>query len=288
MILEPIRKRRAAEDDSFVGMRVGTLLIIAFVLFGVLAFRLWFLQILSGDAYVAVAKDNRIREVKVEAPRGVVYDRDGKILVENRAGLNVGLLPMDMYDPKTQPELFTAEIDGLAKVLDLDPNDLMAAYTKAKKDPYVTYIKEHSLEFKGIQVEASYLRQYPFGALATHVLGYVGEASQSDLDQEQFSTLRAGATVGKDGVERKYDSFLRGTDGWKTVEVNAAGQPKKVIEDFAPTPGSNLWLTINSDLQAGPLWPWTRTTERSWRWLRIRTTTPRCGWAACPRRSSQN
>ncbi len=204
MILEPIRKRRSSEDDSFVGMRVGTLLIIAFVLFGVLAFRLWFLQILSGDAYVAVANDNRIREVKVEAPRGVVYDRDGKILVENRAGLNVGLLPMDMYDPKKQPEQFTAEIDGLAKVLNLDPAELMAAYTKAKKDPYVTYvvkedvaenptvtyIKEHSLEFKGVQVEASYLRQYPFGALATHVLGYVGEASQNDLDQEQFSTLQ--------------------------------------------------------------------------------------------------
>jgi penicillin-binding protein 2 len=264
MILEPIRKKHSAEDDSFVGMRVGTLLIIAFVLFGVLAFRLWFLQILSGDAYVAVANDNRIREVKVEAPRGVVYDRNGKILVENRAGLNVGLLPMDMYDPKKQPELFTAEIDGLAKVLDLDPTELMAAYTKAKKDPYVTYvvkedvaenptviyIKEHSLEYRGVQVEASYLRQYPFGALATHVLGYVGEASQNDLDQEQFSTLRAGATLGKDGVERKYDSFLRGTDGWKTVEVNAAGQPKRVVEDLAPTPGSNLWLTINSDLQA--------------------------------------
>jgi penicillin-binding protein 2 len=264
MILEPIRKRRSSEDDSFVGMRVGTLLIIAFVLFGVLAFRLWFLQILSGDAYVAVANDNRIREVKVEAPRGVVYDRDGKLLVENRAGLNVGLLPMDMYDPKKQPEQFTAEIDGLAKVLNLDPAELMAAYTKAKKDPYVTYvvkedvaenptvtyIKEHSLEFKGVQVEAAYLRQYPFGALATHVLGYVGEASQNDLDQEQFSTLKAGATVGKDGVERKYDDKLRGTDGWKTVEVNAAGQPKKVLEDFAPTAGSNLWLTISSDLQA--------------------------------------
>jgi len=264
MILEPIRKRRSTEDDSFVGMRVGTLLIITFVLFGILGFRLWFLQILSGDSYVAVAKDNRIREVKVEAPRGVVYDRDGKILVENRAGLNVGLLPMDMYDPTKQPEEFTNEIDRLAEVLDLDPADLMDAYTKAKKDPYVTYIvkedvlenptvtyiKEHSLEFKGIQVEASYLRQYPFGALATHVLGYVGEASQNDLDQEQFSTLRAGATLGKDGVERKYDSFLRGTDGWKTVEVDAAGRPKRVVEDFTPTPGSNLWLTISSDLQA--------------------------------------
>jgi penicillin-binding protein 2 len=265
MILEPLRKKRSSEDDSFVGMRVGVLLIITFALFGVLAFRLWFLEILSGDSYVAVAKDNRIREVKVEAPRGVIYDRNGKILVENRAGLNVGLLPMDMWDPspKKNPKEFQQEISDLAKILDMSETDLMAAYTKAKKNPYETYvvkedvpedpivaqIKEHSTEFKGVQVEASYLRQYPFGALATHLLGYVGEASQSDLDLEQFATLQPGATVGKDGVERTYDSFLRGTDGYKTVEVDAAGRPKRVVDDIAPTPGSNLVLTIDSDLQ---------------------------------------
>ena len=88
-----------------------------------------------------------------------------------------------------------------------------------------------------MQVEASFLRQYPFGALATHVLGYVGEVSQNDLDQEQFATLKAGATIGKDGVERTYDSFLRGTDGWKTVEVDAAGRPKQFLEDVAPDAG---------------------------------------------------
>jgi penicillin-binding protein 2 len=263
VILEPIRKKRSPEDDSSIGMRVGVLLIIAFALFGVLGFRLWFLQILSGDTYVAVAKDNRLREVKIEAARGVVYDRNGKILVENRAGLTVGILPMDMYDPKKYPEEFQQEISGLARILDISETDLMAAYNKAKKDPYVTYvvkedvpentvvaqIKEHSLEYRGVQVEASYLREYPLGALGTHLLGYVGEASQNDLDKEQFATLRPGATLGKDGVERTYDSFLRGTDGWKTVEVDAAGRPKQFLDERAPTPGSNLVLTIDSDLQ---------------------------------------
>lgn len=263
MILEPVRKKRAQEDDSFVGMRVGVILIIALTLLGVLAFRLWFLQILSGDAYVAVARDNRIREVKVEAPRGVVYDRNGKIMVENRAGLSVGILPMDMYNPDKEPEKFQLEIAGLARILDIGEADLLKAYEKAKKDPYVTYIvkkdvpentvvaeiKEHSLQYRGVQVEKSFLRRYPFGALATHLLGYVGEISQNDLDSEEFATLRAGATIGKDGVERTYDSFLRGTDGWKTVEVDAAGRPKRFLEDVAPTPGSNLVLTIDNELQ---------------------------------------
>ena len=150
----------------------------------------------------------------------------------------------------------------------------------------MAYLKEHSLEFPGVQVETSYLRQYPFGALATHLLGYVGEVSQTDLDQEQFSTLKAGATVGKDGVERTYDSYLRGTDGWKTVEVDAAGQPKRVLEDVAPTAGQqpgahhrqrsagrpprmpwsrgSSWRTTQSRLRptrpAAPWWPWTRST----------------------------
>ena len=90
MILRPAEKRRPSEDDSFVGIRVGVLLLVALSLFAVLAFRLWFLQILSGDQYVATAANNRVREVAVEAPRGVIYDRNGQILVDNRAGLSVG------------------------------------------------------------------------------------------------------------------------------------------------------------------------------------------------------
>ncbi|MBC7293089.1 MAG: hypothetical protein H5T84_03085, partial [Thermoleophilia bacterium] len=184
MILEPARKRRPAEDDSFVGIRVGTLLLISFVLLGVLAFRLWYLQILSGDEYVAYAKDNRVREVRVEAPRGVIYDRNGQILVENRAGLSVGLLPMDMKDPQKDPAGFQEEISRLAQLLDIPEADLLKAYERAKKDPYVTYtikddvpenpvvayLKEHSEDFPGVQVEKSFLRRYPFKALAAHVL----------------------------------------------------------------------------------------------------------------------
>jgi penicillin-binding protein 2 len=98
-------------------------------------------------------------------------------------------------------------------------------------------------------VEESFLRQYPFRSLATHLLGYVGEISQTDLDREQFATLKGGAHIGKDGVERTYDSFLRGTDGKKTVEVDAAGRPKKFLEDVPATSGSNLVLTIDSELQ---------------------------------------
>lgn len=263
MILEPAKKKRTPEDDSFVGIRIGVLLIIALTLFGIVTFRLWFLQILAGDSYVAVAANNRLREVRVEAPRGVIYDRNGKILVENRAGLSVGILPMDMWDPKKNPEKFTAEIRELSRILDVSEADLLKAYEKAKKDPYVTYsikedvsertviayLKEHSDEFPGVQVEKAFLRQYPLKSVATHILGYVGEISQNDLEREEFATLKAGAHIGKDGVERTYDSFLRGADGRKTVEVDAAGRPKRFLENAPPTSGANLVLTIDVDFQ---------------------------------------
>jgi len=263
MILQPAKKKRPPEDDSFVGIRVGVLLLIALVLFGVLTFRLWFLQILSGDEYVVYAKNNRLREVVVEAPRGVVYDRNGQVLVENRAGLSIGLLPMDMYDPKEEPAAFETELSDLAELLEVSAADLVKAYEVAKKDPYVTYtvmedvpedtvvayLKEHTLDFPGVQVQESFLRQYPFKSLATHLLGYVGEISKEELDQTEFAELKAGAHIGKDGVERTYDSILRGTDGWKTVEVDAAGRPKKFLEDVPAKPGNNLVLTIDSELQ---------------------------------------
>lgn len=263
MILQPARKRRPSEDDSFMGIRVGVLLLIALALFSVLAFRLWYLQILSGDAYVNEATVNRVRTVMVEAPRGVIYDRDAKALVENRAGLSIGLLTMDMYDPEDQAYEFQTEITRLATLLEMPKSDLLEAYKRATRDPWVTYVvkedvpeetvvaylKEHSLEFPGVQVEKTFLRQYPKKAFAPHLLGYVGEISEKDLDGGEFPDLKARAHVGKDGVERTYDSYLRGTDGWKTVEVDAAGQPMDFIEDVAAIAGNNLILTIDSDLQ---------------------------------------
>lgn len=117
------------------------------------------------------------------------------------------------------------------------------------EDTTVAYLKEHSEDFPGVEVEKSFLRQYPHGPVAAHLLGYVGEVSQNDLDQTEFSQLDAGTHIGKDGVERTYDSFLRGTDGLKTVEVNSAGRPLRFTDNAPAETGYNLMLTIDSQLQ---------------------------------------
>jgi penicillin-binding protein 2 len=262
-MLEPIRPRRATEDDSFIGVRVSVLLIMGMLLFGVLGFRLWYLQILTGDQFVSNSSSNRVRSVVIEAPRGVIYDRNGVALVQNRAGLSVGMLPMGMPEPDS--EEFYAEIYALADLLALPAADLFAAYERAATAPYTTYVvkqdvdettvvaylEQHNGDFPGIEVEKAYLRYYTYenGAIASHILGYVGEISENDLDQPEFAELIGGTHVGKDGVERQYDSYLRGRDGRRTIEVDANGRPIKITQNFEAETGYNLYLTIDSTLQ---------------------------------------
>ena len=257
MYLEPAKRHRPPSEDPSTGIRLGVLLGTVVVLFAIIVFRLWFLQVLSGDHYVSLANDNRVRTVSLDAPRGVIKDRDGEVLVENRAGLSVGVLPMDL---KNEADVLTK----LAGVLGIPYEDVKAKVDKAKlQDPYrvvvlaedvsetptVAYLKEHSLEFPGVRVQKSYLRSYPRGPFAAHILGYVGEISEDELNQERFRTLSAGAQVGKGGVESSYDSFLRGTDGARQIEVDAAGRPKQLLETDNPIPGNNLILTIDNQLQ---------------------------------------
>jgi penicillin-binding protein 2 len=256
MYLEPVRKQKQPDDDPSMGVRIGMLAVLVVVLFSLLGFRLWFLQILSGDRYVSLANTNRVREVAMEAPRGVIYDHKGKVLVVNKPGLSVGILPMDL-------QAADEVIPRLARVLGMPEADIRARLEKAAVDPYlvttikedvpeattVAYLKEHSLEFPGVRIEKAYLRDYPRHEFATHVLGYVGEISAADLDKEKYREVKPGARIGKDGVEATYDSFLRGTDGKRTVEVDAAGRPKRVLEEINPLPGNNLWLTIDYKLQ---------------------------------------
>lgn len=239
-----------------MGARLGVLAAVGLLMFALLGFRLWFLQVLSGESYEVLAQNNRVREVEIEASRGVIYDRDGNTLVENRAGLSVAILPMDMKNENVV-------VPRLANVLKIPAEDIWRKLEQGKDNPYlpiiikedvseapvVTYLKEHSLEFPGVTIRKSYLRNYPEGRFAAHLLGHVGEISAEELETEEFRTLHAGQRVGKNGVETTYDSYLRGESGSRQIEVDASGRPKRVVEVVEPTPGNNLVLTLESELQ---------------------------------------
>jgi len=239
-------------------LRVAAIGMLAVVVFAVILFRLWFLQILTGTQHVAEANDNRLRTVKLVPPRGTILDRNGKILVDNRPGNAIGIRPMDVPASELKPL-----IRRLAGVLGMSPAEIRRRLREHAANPYelvvvkedvgrrvFSYILERTSSFPGVEVRKNYLRDYPDGELAAQLLGYTGEISGEQLKESRFRGYSAGDVIGQSGVEYTYDRWLRGRDGALKVEVDAFGRPKaQVPGGRLAQPGSSLVLTIDERVQ---------------------------------------
>jgi len=240
-----------------LAFRVGILGIVALAVFAVLFFRLWSLQVLSGDTYLAAAQGNQLRTIRLEAPRGTILDRNGKMIVDNVAGTAVKLWVGDL--PKNRRY---AVIKHLADVLRVPPLQLAKEVDERIADPLnpitvktavgedqVAYLYEHSSEFPGVQIQQTYLRHYPYQSLAAQVLGYVGEVSQGELDQKP-NVYKPGDKVGKTGVESRDDEYLRGDAGQAEIRVDSMGRPQGPLQlRREARPGKAVRLTIDVGLQ---------------------------------------
>ena len=240
-----------------LAFRVGILGIVALAVFAVLFFRLWSLQVLSGETYLAAAQGNQLRTIRLEAPRGTILDRHGKVIVDNVAGTAVKLWVGDL--PRNRRY---AVIKHLAEVLRVPPLRLAKEVDERIADPLtpitvktavgedqVAYLYEHSSEFPGVQIQQTYLRHYPYQSLAAQVLGYVGEVSQGELDRKP-SVYKSGDKVGKTGVESRDDEYLRGDAGQAEIRVDSMGRPQGPLElRREARPGKAVRLTIDVGLQ---------------------------------------
>ena len=241
-----------------LALRVAILGGVALLAFVVLFFRLWSLQILSGQEYLNAAKSNQLRLIRVEAPRGPLLDRHGRVVVSNLAGTAVQLWVGDM--PKEgRFEL----VQRLAKVLDVSPHELARQVDEHRLDPLtpivvktsvgeeqVDYLYEHKAEFPGVEIAQVYLRDYQYGALAAQVLGYTGEISPDELKQLHKRGYRSGDRIGKTGIEAAYDTYLRGAPGLAQIRVDSLGRPQSQLELRAEArPGYALRLTLDMRLQ---------------------------------------
>jgi penicillin-binding protein 2 len=243
-----------------LALRVAVLGVLALGVFGVLLLRLWALQVLSGSQYLRTAENNQVRTVRIQAQRGVILDRDGRPLVTNVAGTAVQIRPADL--PKRwRTEL--SELRALSKIVDVPVSQMLAGIKKRVGDPVtpvtvkvavhndqVFYLLEHQSEFPGVAISETYLRHYPYGALAAQVLGFTGEISPQQLAQRAKLGYRAGDIVGQSGLEAAYDQFLRGTPGIARLRVDSLGRPRSAFQTttFAH-PGHALRLTIDLDVQ---------------------------------------
>lgn len=233
--------------------RLHTLLVVCLVLFAVLLGRMVYLQLWRGDYYAKQSDGNRLRQSRILASRGIIYDSEGKELVNNLPGYAVVLQKQSRYKPET--------LQRLSNLLQM-PVEEINAKIKASENFYepimlknnldqqmVTKIEEQRRYMPEVMLSVQPIRNYPYHELAVHALGYVGEVSSYEIEQGLFKNISQGSLVGKAGLEKTYDKYLRGEDGAFMEEVDVAGNVVKHYDSVQPVPGKNLKLTIDYELQ---------------------------------------
>ena len=243
-----------------LGLRVATIQVLAFILLAILGVRLYYLQIIKGDYYSEKAENQRIRLIPIPAPRGAIFDRNGKILVDSRPTYNVVLSnePLKKIDASERAGDYAGglnlERQFVLERLDLikKQNEFEAMVLKENATMQdIAWVESHSLEYPELRIELQPQRFYPLGTVLAHVLGYVGEISPKQLENPEVREkgFRPGDIVGKGGLEQYYDEFLRGKPGYRKVIVDSRGRVQSEIEVVQPQAGQDLVTTIDLDLQ---------------------------------------
>ncbi len=235
-------------------LRVG-FWVAAVLLLGLLL-RAYYLQIIRGDHYRELSEHNRLALIKHRAPRGIIFDRRRRALVSNQPTFTALLVPEDTRDiPGTTAMLVSS--------LGVDPRWLNETLRQASRyrrfapievkknlsPTEMAYVEEMRYQFPGVRTSVDSVRRYHFGQMAAHVVGYVGEVTPDDLKRPGKILLEVGSRIGKTGLERLHDTYLRGVDGGQQVEVDSLGRRLRVVSDQAPLPGCDLALTIDADIQ---------------------------------------
>lgn len=249
------------EDDSQnLRVRLRVIQTLVMLLLIVLGVRLYVLQVVNGRRYAERAENQRIRLLPIPAPRGVIFDRNGEVLVNSRPIYNV---IMSREDIKGKD--FGLMVAPLSEGLGIDADALRERFEQVKSQPAfesilikenvtpadIAWVEAHSLEQPELRVEQQPQRRYPENGMLAHVLGYVGEISPEQLEQPRYKEkgYKAGDIIGQEGLESVYDDYLRGKDGYRRVVVDSRGHVQSVLETVQPQPGQDMVTTIDLDLQ---------------------------------------
>jgi len=250
--------RRLSHDDTRFAL--GRIAVFQYIALGVFLFLLsafWLLQVRDAEANSQLAERNRIKTVPVLAPRGKILDRDGRVIVDNKAAFTLLL---------SRENLNADHIDGIAQGLHLDADDIRARLKRFQSRPRyvpmaikqdlseadIAFVESHrdANTFPEMELVQNQQRLYPRDGLAAHVIGYVGEVSEQELNSADFIKYSQGDIIGKAGLERQYNDLLVGVDGQRRVVVDSVGREREVLESTEAAPGNNLQLTLDLDLQA--------------------------------------
>ncbi len=229
-----------------------------FVVFVVLFGRLWQLQILEHSTYSTLSKENTTRTIPMLAPRGIIYDRNGRVIVANRAIFSVYFFPSSVDDPEKLDNVLSI----VSRIVDIPSSQIMKKIQDNRSRPFepilvkddlsirtVTALEERQHSLTGVVINVRPVRYYPYKNLAAQVLGYVGEITKEELNDLRDQGYNLKDMIGKEGVEDTYDKYLRGTDGGQQLEIDVNGRPVRTVGAQDPIPGADMKLTIDLDLQ---------------------------------------
>ncbi len=243
-------------DEKVSAIRLTVAQYIILAIFLILAYGLWRLQVMQSDLYSSLAEKNRIRNVPILAPRGKIFDREGRIIVDNYPSFSALLLRDSSHD-------LNADADLIAEGLHLDPNEVRARIRRFASMPQyqpiflkeditpdeLAFIDAHRNELPELDTIMAHRRLYPRNGFMAHVIGYVGEVTEDMLNQPQFELYSPGDVVGISGVERQYNTMLMGKNGARQEVVNSHGRTVGLLGETDAVPGKQLKLTLDIDLQ---------------------------------------
>ncbi|MGZ4731336.1 MAG: penicillin-binding protein 2 [Terriglobales bacterium] len=243
-------------DEKVSGTRLTAVQYMILVVFLVLAYGLWRLQVVQSDFYSALAEKNKTREVPILAPRGKILDREGRVIVDNYPSFTALLLRDSARD-------LSGDADMIAQGLHLDPKEVRERLHKFAGTPQyqpiylkeditpdeLAFIESHHNELPELDTIVAHRRLYPRNGFMAHLVGYVGEVSELMLNQPRWELYNPGDVVGKSGVELEYNPILMGKNGSRQVLVNSKGKEMGELDQKPAVPGKQLKLTIDIDLQ---------------------------------------
>jgi penicillin-binding protein 2 len=243
-------------DEKISAIRLTAVQYIVLGLFLVLAYGLWRLQVMQSDFYASLAEKNKTRDVQILAPRGKILDREGRIIVDNYPSFSALLLRDSSRD-------LIADSDQIAQGLHMDPNEVRQRIRKFAYMPQyrpiflkeditpdeLAFIEAHRNELPELDTIMAHRRLYPKNGFMAHLIGYVGEVSEDMLNQPRWELYNPGDVVGQSGVELEYNQILMGQNGSRQVLVDSHGREVGELKQIPATPGKQLKLTIDIDLQ---------------------------------------
>ena len=251
-----MKNKRFVREIMEMKHRVILLSFVVGAVFFIIVLRLWHLQILNADDYRNMSENNRLRFVPVAASRGAIMDRNAHVLVNNRASFSLSVVPQEVADKD-------ALLSQLASLLSLDRDELSERWEKGKDRAryypvvlapnmtrdQVEIVEENRLRLPGVEVEVKPVRKYSNGILASHLLGYIGEVSETELANPNYEEYNLGDYIGKNGIERALEKELHGKNGGRQFEVDARGRILRTISETYPVTGNSVVLTIDVSIQ---------------------------------------